>query len=250
MQTLYAAGLGIKMQQHRVSTIANNIANINTAGFKGQRLSFKDALYISLINPAQTQSTDNLQQGAGVLPSSTSRDFALGNPLNTNCPLDLYINGAGFFTVADNAGNIMYTRNGCFAISSEQGARYLVTAQGNYVLDVNNNRISVPLEANTVSVSSGGVISFDDTPAATLRIVDFTNKEGLLLEGNGCYTQTVASGAPIASTAHIAQGVMESSNVDLAVELSMLVRAQRAFSLAGKAVGIWDQMAANTNNIR
>lgn len=250
MQTLYAAGLGIKMQQHRVSTIANNIANINTTGYKSQRVSFKDALYSKLINPANTASTDNLQQGTGVLIASTSRDFSLGNPLNTGNSLDLYINGNGFFTVADSNGEIMYTRSGCFGISSEADGRYMVTAQGNYVLDTNNNRISVPLNTTVITVSPEGLVAFDGTAAVTLRIVDFMNKEGLSAQGNGCYTQTEVSGPPEASSARIAQGVMESSNVDLAVELSRLIRAQRAFSLAGRAVSVWDQMASNANNIR
>ncbi len=250
MQTLYAAGLGVKMQQHRVGVIANNIANINTAGFKSQRVSFKDALYTELINPADTASTENLQQGTGVLIVSTSRDFSFGNPLNTGNSLDLYIDGNGFFTVADSDGEIMYTRNGCFGVSSEADGRYLVTAQGNYILDTDNNRISVPLNTDQITVSPEGLIAFDGVSAATLRIVDFMNKEGLLAQGNGCYIETEVSGPPVASEAQISQGVMESSNVDLAVELSRLIRAQRAFSLAGRAVSIWDQMASNANNIR
>ncbi|MFA5675333.1 MAG: flagellar hook-basal body complex protein [Christensenellales bacterium] len=250
MQTLYAAGLGIKMQQHRVSTIANNIANINTTGFKSQRVSFKDALYTRLINPANTASAENLRQGAGVLIASTSRDFTLGNPQNTGNSLDLYIDGNGFFTIKDNGGGIMYTRGGCFGISSEADGRYLVTAQGNYLLDTDNNRISVPANTEQITVSPEGLVAFDGAEGATLQIVDFVNKEGLTARGNGCYTETDVSGPPVKSSARIAQGVMESSNVDLAVELSMLVRAQRAFSLAGRAVSVWDQMASNANNIR
>lgn len=250
MQTLYAAGLGIKMQQHRVSTIANNISNINTTGFKSQTVSFKDALYTRLINPADTASTGNLQQGTGVLIAAASRDFSRGNPQNTGNSLDLYIDGNGFFTVEDSNGEIMYTRSGCFGISIEADGRYLVTAQGNYLLDTNNNRISVPENTAQIAVSPDGLISFDNTPAVTLQIVDFINKEGLLAQGNGCYTQTEVSGLPEASSARITQGVLESSNVDLAVELSKLIRAQRAFSLAGRALSIWDQMASNANNIR
>lgn len=250
MQMLYAAKLGLQMQQERVNTIANNISNVNTVGFKGQRVDFKDALYTKLINPADVTSDANLQNGTGVLIAATTRDFSLGAPMNTGNPLDLYINGNGFFTVTNSSGQTMYTRNGCFGISTEMDGRYLVTARGDYVLDTENNRIRIPEIASEISVSPQGVIYADGNVVSSLRIVDFQNKGGLSAQGEGCYIETEVSGEPVASGSDIIQGAIETSNVELATEFTRLIRAQRAFSLAGRAVNMWDQMAGAANNLR
>ena len=239
------------MQQERVSTIAHNLANVNTTGFKGQRIDFKDALYTQMINPADTSSTANLQQGTGVLIAATTRNHAMGNPVHTGNSLDLYLEGSGYFSVTDSYGAAMYTRNGSFGLSNEADGRYLVTAEGYYVMDENNSRIRLPDETTQVTVSAAGVIAdLDGTVIAALRIVDFPNKGGLLSQGDGCYIETEVSGAARPSQARVKQGVLEGSNVDLAVEFSRLVRAQRAFSLAGRAASIWDDMASNANNLR
>ncbi len=250
MQILYAAGLGLKMQQQRVDTIANNIANVNTAGFKSQRVDFKDALYTQMINPANVTSTENLKQGTGVLISATTRNFSGGTPVNTGNPLDLYLDGDGFFTVLDSTGTMMYTRSGNFDVSSEADGNYLVTAQGCYVLDTQGNRIGLPHHASEISFSTQGVMTLGGETIAALRIVDFANKAGLSAQGQGCYIETEVSGEPAASQASVIQGALENSNVDLAVELTQLIRAQRAFSLAGRAVSLWDQMANSANNLR
>lgn len=251
MQALYAAGLGLKIQQERVGIIGHNMANVNTTGFKGQRMDFKDALYTELINPADTSSTDNLQQGTGVLAAATTRDFTAGKPIHTGNMLDLYLEGSGFFTVTDSSGEAMYTRCGCFGISNEADGRYLVTPEGYYVMDENNDRIRLPQGISQITVGEDGVISdTDGNDIAALRIVDFANKGGLLSQGDGCYIETEVSGALVPSQARVKQGVLEGANVDLGTEFSRLIRAQRAFSLAGRAVSIWDQMAANANNLR
>lgn len=250
MQMLYAAKLGLQVQQERVNTIANNIANVNTVGFKSQRVDFKDALYTQMINPADVGSNANLQQGTGVLISATTRDFAAGAPMNTGNALDLYLDGDGFFTVMDGAGQNMYTRNGSFAISAEADGRYLVTAQGYYVLDVNNNRINLGQDAVEINVNAQGVISANGNVLTTMRIMDFPNKGGLSAQGDGCYIETEVSGEPVASQARVKQGANEASNVELSLEFTRLIRAQRAFSLVSRAVTMWDQMAGTANNLR
>lgn len=250
MQILYAAKLGLQMQQRRVDTIANNIANVSTAGFKSQRVDFKDALYTQMINPADVTSGANLQRGTGVLTAATTRDFSLGARLNTGNALDLYLNGDGFFTVAGGQGEITYTRNGSFGASNEADGRYLTTTQGHYVLDTGGNRIALPHDVSQMTVGPEGVLSIGGVDIAVLRIVDFPNKGGLSAQGGGCYMETEVSGAAVSARARVEQGAMEASNVDLAVELTRLIRSQRAFTLAGRAVGAWDQMAANANSLR
>ena len=126
----------------------------------------------------------------------------------------------------------------------------MVTAQGYYVLDTQGNRIRLSQNLSQLTVSAQGVISQDGNEVAALRIVDFVNKGGLSAQGDGCYIETEVSGVASPSQARVIQGALENSNVDLAVELTQLIRAQRGFSLAGKAVSMWDQMAGTDNNLR
>ncbi len=250
MQTLYSAKLGLQAQQQRVNIIAANISNNNTVGYKGQRADFKEALSRELLNPADLQSNANLQEGCGILISGTPRNYRQGEPMRTGNRLDLYLEGQGYFTVSDGQGNPQYTRNGCFAVSNEQDGCYLVTTQGQYVLDIQNNRIRLPENFSELTVNTQGVLSVDGTTIAALNIVDFPNKDGLLSVGAGCYIESETSGAAYTADAEVIQGSLEASNVDLTVELTRLIRAQRAFSLASRAVSAWDQMAADTNNLR
>ncbi len=250
MQTLYTAKLGLQAQQQRVNTIGNNLANSQTTAYKQQRTDFKDALYTAMINPADPQSDANLQQGCGVLISSTSRNFTQGTPQMTGYVLDFYLDGDGFFTVSDNAGNPQYTRSGNFLVSNEADGTYLVTASGNYVLDTELNRIKLPENISDLTVNTDGVLSANNQEIAALNIVDFPNKDGLQLVGEGCYIETASTGAAVQSDATVRQGVLEASNVDVTNEMTLLIRAQRAFSLASRAVVAWNDMTEKAYNLR
>ncbi len=250
MQALYTAKLGLQAQQQRVNIIGSNIANSQTVAYKGQRADFKEALYTAMIDPANTQSTANLQQGCGTLISSTPRDFTLGEPEMTGYSLDFFIDGDGFFTVSDGNGGVMYTRSGDFTVSGEGDNAYLTTPSGNYVLDVNMNRINLPPDISAVKLSPQGVLSANGVELGTLNLADFPNKDGLLLLGEGCYIESASSGAAVKSTAAVRQGVLEASNVDLSVETTRLIRAQRAFTLASRAITSWNDMTEKVYNLR
>lgn len=250
MQALYTAKLGLQAQQQRVNIIGNNIANSQTIAYKKQRADFKDALYTAMIDPADTQSTANLQQGCGTLISSTPRDFTLGEPEMTGYTLDFFLDGDGFFTISDGNGGFMYTRSGNFTVSGEGDGAYLTTPSGDYVLDVNMNRIKLPPDVSTVELSPQGVLSANDVELGTLNLVDFPNKDGLLHLGEGCYIESESSGAATKTTATVRQGVLEASNVDLSVETTRLIRAQRAFSLASRALTSWNDMTEKVYNLR
>lgn len=250
MQALYTAKLGLQAQQQRVNIIGSNIANSQTTAYKCQRADFKDALYTAMIDPANTQSTANLQQGCGTLISSTPRDFSLGEPEMTGYSLDFFIEGDGFFTISDGNGGVMYTRSGDFTVSGEGDSAYLTTPSGQYVMDVNMNRIKLPADVTTVELSPEGVLSANDTELGTLNLVDFPNKDGLMLAGQGCYIESASSGAALKSTATVRQGVLEASNVDLSIETTRLIRAQRAFTLASRAISSWNDMTEKVYNLR
>ena len=250
MQAVYTAKHGLQAQQQRMDTIAANIANVSTTGYKCQSTGFKDALYTQMIDPSDTGSAANLRQGSGVLAASGYRDFSGGTPVETGETLDLYIEGDGFFAVRDGSGAQLYTRSGAFSVSVEQDGRYLVTADGYDVLDVDGNRIKLPEDMSTFSVTTDGKLDFGNGTSAQLSLVTFTNKDGLSLVGSGCYAETEASGAAKASGAAVRQGYLEASNVDVSVELTRLIRTQRAYSLAGKVLSTWNEMENETNNIR
>ncbi len=249
MQALHAAKLGLMAQQNRVNVIAGNIANVNTAGYKGQRMDFKDALYTRILNPADLEQ-EGMMQGTGVLIGNTNRDLRQGAVMNTGISLDLYIDGDGYFTLSNANGTVMYTRSGAFGVSVENDGQYLVNGKGNYVLDDQLNRIRLPEGAEDIEVASDGSLSAGGAAFARLNIVTFANRNGLSSVGDTCFMETVVSGAPVLSGASVVQGALEGSNVDLAVELTQLIRAQKAFAIAGKAVTTWDQMEATTNNLR
>ena len=249
MQSLNMASLGLRAQQNRVNVIANNIANVNTTGYKSQRVDFQDALYTEIQNPADLQQT-GMKQGSGILIGSTNRDYAQGAVMGTGENMDMYIDGEGYFTVQDSNGTRMYTRSGAFAVSAEADGNYLVTANGDYVLDENNAKIKLPDGADEVSVNEDGSLWTNEAQFAKVGIVTFTNQNGLSAAGDSCFTETVASGEPIDSDAKVVQGSLESSNVDLTVEMSRLIRAQKAFSMASRVVSVWDEMESTTNNLR
>lgn len=250
MQALYTLKLGLQAQQQRVNIIGSNMANSQTIAYKGQRADFKEALYTAMIDPANTQSTANLQQGCGTLISSTPRNYTQGEPEMTGYTLDFLIDGDGFFTVSDGNGGAVYTRSGNFTVSGEADGAYLTTPSGQYVLDVNMNRIKLPADISTVELSPEGELSANDVVLGRLNIVDFPNKDGLLLLGEGCYIESASSGAAVKSTATIRQGVLEASNVDMTVETTRLIRAQRAFSLASRAISSWNDMTEKVYNLR
>jgi len=252
---MMTAATGLANQQRRLDVIANNIANANTAGFRSARVDFKDAMYTAGLVPGTARTPEgNQQRGHGVLVSATTRNFNSGELRMTERDLDVAINGEGFFTLSDMEGNLFYTRNGVFHLSAEGGERFLVDVNGLYVLDTDGNRISVPLDAQGIFIDQSGAIRFSDNdiaPAATLAVYAFRNKMGLHAAGNGTFTETDASGERIAaSDAQIIQGAMEMSNVNIMEQMTMMVRTQRAFQLASRALTTADEMQGIANNMR
>jgi len=254
-EALNIAATGLQNQQRRLDTIANNVANVNSAAYKSARLDFKDALYTAGIVPASPRTPDgNQQKGHGVMIAGIAKDFSTGIMQATDRSLDIAIEGEGFFEVGDRNGNTYFTRNGAFDISAEADGRYLVNGEGLYVHDSNGNRISIPYGIETISIGTDGTISFTADEAETtisLGVYTFRNITGLMSAGNGTYTESVASGVKIpANNTVIRQGVLEGSNVNLAEEMTRLIRTQRAFQLASRALTTADQMEEIANNMK
>ncbi len=251
MRAIYTAASGIKNQQLRLDAIASNVANVNSVGYKSARVDFKDALYSLMDNPAGESEQNNLLAGSGVLTGATSTDFTAGKLMTTGSLTDFSIRGEGFFTAENSQGERVYTRNGSFGISVEGNGNYLVTAEGYYVLDSRGSRIMLPKDISNLSVTESGVLGVGDTRIAELGIVEFSNPEGLMQAGKSCFSATANSGEPVvARDPQVAQGSLEGSNVDLAQELTLLMRSQRAFSIASKALQTADEMDGLANNMR
>ena len=268
-QSILTGKSGVKAQQHRLDIIGNNLANVNTNGYKTVRADFKDALYQTLRRPVQPQDQLNLELGHGVLLGATNRDFSTGSMNQSGNPLDVMLTGEGFFAALNPNGEVQYTRNGTFSLSNEADGMYLVNGNGWYVLDENGERISIEFtmteedasgnritrEANLSDLgidTQGNMYFGDNAPFAKLGFVTFDNVGGLEAVGNSMFIPTEASGElrAVDSLTQVKQGYLEMSNVDLANEMSRLIRTQRAMQLSSRAITTADQMMGVANTMR
>ncbi len=253
IQSIYTARSGLIAQQQRLDITANNLANLETTGYKSVRADFKDALYQTMLRPVESEDELNLQRGSGALLGATLRSFIQGTAQQTAGTLDLLLDGDGFFAVQNMDGEPLYTRDGSFGLSAEEDGTYLVTADGRYVLDKNEKPINIGATLTSdLSIAEDGSIfnTKSGLQLGQLGIYTFTNRQGLEAVSGNQFKATENSGKAIESTATVRQGFLESSNVDLAGEMVNMIRAQRAFSLTSKALTTADQMDSQANQIR
>ena len=255
-EAVMIAATGLQNQQRRLDTIANNVANVNTVAFMNSRLDFKDALYTAGIVPGLPRTPEgNQQKGHGLMVAGVTRDFSGGNVQMTERQLDFALEGEGFFALMGPDGETIYTRNGNFSLSVEIDGVYLVSSNGYYVLDADGERIRIPEYTESINVSEDGTIAFvideDETMGTSLGVYTFRNLTGLLSVGESNYSESVASGERMAAEgARVRQGALEGSNVSLADEMTRMIRTQRAFSLASRALTTADEMEGIANNMR
>ncbi len=265
IQSLYTGASGLTGQQKNIDVISNNVANVNTDGFKASRFDFQDCLYLRMQSPTDNSPQKNLQRGAGAIEYQVAKLFLQGAVRETGRTLDFALEGNGFFMVEnpnpleENEGmdEMLYTRSGNFYISPEEGSGeggYLVDASGRYILSADGDRIfinnpealSVSQEGFLTETSSQGEV----TEIARLGLMDFTNRQGLAAVGDNLYMTTANSGEEAEAAATVRGSGLESSNVDYAEEVTRLIRAQRAYQLAARCVTTADQMMQQVNNIR
>lgn len=257
-QALWIGKTGLDAQQSRLAVVSNNLANVNTTGFKKGRAVFEDLLYQNVRQPGgqssqDTQLPSGLTLGTGVRMVATQKLHSQGNLLQTNNPLDVAVQGRGFFQVLMPNGEQAYTRTGEFQVNSEG---QMVTAAG-YTLQP---EINIPQNATSVTIGTDGTVSVtvpnNPAPAqiGTLQLADFVNPSGLLPVGENLYKETGASGAPQVGTAGqnsmgtTIQGSLESSNVNVVEELVNMIETQRAYEMNSKAISTADNMLQYVNN--
>jgi len=253
-EAMMIAATGLQNQQRRIDVIANNVANINSAGYKSARLDFKDALYTAghTPGPPRTPSPEgNQQKGHGVMVAGIVKDFSTGNVQRTERNLDVAIIGEGFLELEDRSGDIVYTRNGSMYLDDDG---WLVNSDGLFFHDAYGNRIQAPYGTHTINIDKSGVIEFiagEYETTAELGLYTFRNVAGLATTGRGTYSESPASGEKRPATnAVIRQGMLEGSNVDLSEEMTRIIRTQRTFQLASRALSTADQMEGIANNLR
>mgnify|MGYP004639184659 FL=1 len=275
MRSLWTAASGMRAQQVNVDTIANNVANINTIGYKSQQASFKSLLYQNL----QSKSTNNAGEekpvaaevGLGSRVAAITSTFTNGNLQATEDPFSMALEGDGFFQIRTAGGELQYTRDGGFIVSPAAQGNMLCTTDGNAVLDAYGNQIILPNTqvATNLVVNEDGTIAFPDATGNPAILTDangrpvrfgiyqFNNPAGLAKEGSNNFSVTVASGAAVAENGNatvqqtrVHQYYTEASNVDVAEEMVNLIVAQRAYEMNSKAIQTSDEMMQQANNLR
>jgi flagellar basal-body rod protein FlgG len=259
-RALRTAATGMLAQQLNVDTIANNLANVNTTGFKKSRPEFQDLMYQTLRASGTSQNPNvqqplELQVGNGAVAVGTLRTFAQGDIQPTKNQLDCAIQGEGFFQVRRPDNSIAYTRDGTFKVSADGR---MVTGEG-YVIEPG---ITFGAETTQIVIDLDGTIqaaTVDDTTPAKVgqfELARFINPAGLRAIGDNLYVETPASGAPTMGPAgadgmgEIKQGYLESSNVDIVEEMVSMITAQRAYEINSKTIKTVEDMLTIATNVK
>jgi len=259
IRAMWIAASGMEAQQLNVDVISNNLANVNTTGFKRSRADFQDLLYQTLRQPgaassSSTQVPTGMQVGQGTRPVAIQKIFIQGDYQQTQNELDMAIDGKGFFQILQPNGEVGYTRAGSFKLDSEGR---IVTSDG-YTLEP---EITIPTDALSISVGTDGTVSIvqagesESTEVGTIELAKFANPAGLNSIGRNLYLATSASGEETTGSAGsegfgtISQGYLEISNVNVVEEMVNLIIGQRAYEANSKAIQTADQILQLSNNI-
>ncbi|MFH1625982.1 MAG: flagellar basal-body rod protein FlgG [Pseudomonadota bacterium] len=259
IRAIWIGASGMEAQQLNVDVISNNLANVNTAGFKRSRADFQDLLYQTLrpagvASSSSTQIPTGMQLGQGTRPVAIQKIFMQGDYQQTGNDLDMAIDGSGFFQVLQPNGEVAYTRAGSFKMDSEGR---VVTSDG-YTLEP---EITIPSDTLSITVGTDGTVSVmqagqtDPTEVGTIQLAKFANPAGLNSIGRSLYLPTSASGEASTGTpgssgfGTISQGYLEMSNVSVVEEMVNLIIGQRAYEVNSKAIQTADQMLQMANNI-
>ena len=255
--SMWIAKTGLDAQQMRMSVISNNLANVNTTGFKRDRASFEDMLYQNIRQPgsqvtADNQSPTGLMLGTGVRLVATEKIHAQGSMVTTKNALDLAITGGGFFQIAQPDGTIAYTRDGSFKINAEG---QVVTANGQPL----EPAVIIPPNASSIAVGQDGTITVEvpgggPQVLGQIELARFVNPAGLQSLGQNLLRETAASGAPVVlapgieGAGQVMQGALEASNVNVVEEMVNMIETQRAYEINSKAISSVDGMLRFLNN--
>jgi flagellar basal-body rod protein FlgG len=258
LKAFSTAATGMAAQQMMVDVIANNLANINTTGFKRSQINFQDLLYVKMSQAGAEiasgiNSPTGLEIGSGVRAASTTKVFTIGEMENTGRPLDVAISGDGFLQVTLPNGETRYTRDGALQVNANG---QLVTSTG-YSIEP---AITLPTDASAVDIGKDGTVNVTDSSGTqsvvgNLQLVRFPNPTGLTNEGDNLFAQTMASGTAVTGTpgengfGSIQASMLEKSNVQMITELVNLITAERAYEINSRAIRAGDEMLRTATTI-
>jgi flagellar basal-body rod protein FlgG len=258
MRGLWAAATGMACQQTNLDVVANNLANVNTSGFKKSRISFQDLMYQNLRAAGSATASGGMvpagiQVGMGAKVVSVDKSYLQGDFSQTKNPLDMAIEGKGFFKILDN-NREEYTRSGAFKLDRD-----------GYIVDNSGNRLqpefAVPPTTVNITIDSGGKLAASgsdgrELASTQIQLFDFANPAGLRSVGQGLLIPTDASGDAVQGNpgndefGTLLQGFLEMSNVDVVEEMIHMIMAQRAYELGAKAIQTGDDMLQQANNLK
>jgi flagellar basal-body rod protein FlgG len=258
LRALYSAAAGMQSQQMNLDVISNNLANVNTTGFKKSKIEFQELLYQTTRAPGSEQGSGNLlptgiQVGQGSRPVATARIFTSGDLTQTGERLDIAVQGEGFFEVQMPDGSRAYTRDGAFKTAADGR---IVTSDG---LPIQGGFQPVPAGTTNITIGGNGDVTYSGANGTTsfqVQLVRFNNAGGLESSGSNLYRETGASGPPELGSpgqngfGSLNQGYLEMSNVKVVEEMVNLILAQRAYEVNSKAVQAADEMMQQSNNLR
>lgn len=244
----YTVSNSMMTQQKVVDAIAGNIANVNTAGYKKVEASFRDMLYSTL----KGNSDEEYQLGNGISIRNFEKDLSGGVLVKTDSELDLAIDGKGFFKVGNGSDEVFYTRGGSFTVSVESSGSYIADSNGLYLLDENNQKIKIEAESGTIGIDSNGLVAFaNNDNTYQLQIVNFENPGELNMYGSNLFTYSEQAGREMKSSdAKVMQNFIENSNVNLATEMTQLIKVQRLYEMNSKLVQVIDEIQGLANRLR
>lgn len=260
VRSMYTAATGMEAQQLYMDTISHNLSNVNTTGYKRQKVEFQDLMYQTLREPGVrnvegSMAPSGIEVGLGVRPAATQRIFQQGSLNQTGNEFDMAVQGEGFFQITLPDGEMAYTRDGQFKLSNDGT---LVTSNGFFLYP----QIVLPEGAQEFTVSAGGMVTVrlqgDSTSSeiGQLEVARFINLAGLKALGNSLFVPTDASGEAIITlpgeegTGTIQQGYVEASNVQIVDEMVNMITAQRAFEIVSKAIQVSEDMMQIANNLK
>ena len=261
MRAMWSAASGMNGIQKQIDTISNNLSNVNTVGFKSQRVEFKDLMYEKISGDdfvRQDGKLSKLEIGNGVMAIATTRNFSSGSFKQTENDLDFSINGNGFFVINDQYGEEKYTKDGTFKLSIVDGSAKLTTSSGYSVIG-EDGEIELGENIKKIVVAENGEINVERADGTKevvnkIKIISFANPSGLESIGKNLYKNTDVSGEPLdnesGSAGEIWQGYVETSNVQVIEEMVNMISAQRAYELNSKTIQTVDSMLGVANSIK
>lgn len=264
MRALYSGVSGLQAHQTKMDVLSNNIANVNTVGYKKSEITFQDLLSQTIASgqagtASTTGGTNAKQIGTGVQVGAVNTVTTQGAASTTGNNTDLMIQGQGYFILQDNGGNTLYSRAGAFSVDS--AGNLVNSANGMMVCDSNGIPINIGVDSSNISFSSDGTISYTDSSGSTatygsnIGLATFVNPSGLTKAGENMYTESVASGTandttPGTNAGTLTAGSLEMSNVDLATEFVDMIVAERGYQANSKTITTADEMLQTLINIK